>query len=370
MFYQFNGADNDKFFTLGFASLAKIGPIRFRKIIGVFKSAEAAWQAPLSDYEAKGIPADIIKIVETERPKIDLEKEWERLKKNNIDFICASDQEYPALLKEIHNPPIGLFARGKIPEREISVAIVGTRKATHYGLNVAKTITQDLIKQGIIIVSGLALGIDTASHKSAIEMNGKTIAVLGGGIDEASLYPPTNRSLAQKISNGFGAVISEYPIGTPSLTHHFPNRNRIISGLSKATIVVEADLESGALITARFALEQNREVFAIPGNITNPYSAGPNALIKQGAQIITSAADVLETLNIPQIKETVKAKKIFPSSPEEIKILEIIDNEPIDLDLIIRTAGLDTKIVHSTLTVMEMKGLVKNIGAGFYIKNL
>jgi len=360
--------DSDLFYTLGFSLIPNIGPVRFQKIIQTFKTAENAWQAPIRDYETNGLPDDILTIIRTHKEKINLKKEWENLAKQNIKFICQSSEEYPKLLKEIHSAPFGLFVRGEIPDREIAIAIVGARKPTAYGLSVTKKISAELAAQNILIISGLALGIDTAAHQAAMGAGGKTIAVLGGGIDDKTLYPSVNRKLANSISSEFGAVISEYPPATPALIPHFPARNRIISGLAQAIIVIEGELKSGSLITARFALEQNREVFAVPGNITNPNAAGPNALIKQGAHPLLSANDIFDVLNIAQTKQSGQAKKIFPSSPEERKILELLSDNPTHLDDIISPSGLDTKIINSTLTIMEMKGLVKNTGAGMYIK--
>lgn len=359
----------DRLYTMGFVLLQQIGPARFEKILRVFETPEEAWKAPMEEYLSRGLPSDVVRIVEAKRQSIDVNQEWEKLEKEGISFITRQSPEYPPLLKEIHNPPIGLFVRGTIPEYTTAVAIVGTRKATHYGLGVTQTIASELARQKILVVSGLAYGVDTAAHSAVVQNQGQTIAVLGGGIDHQTLYPPTNRKLARDISEGLGAVISEYPIGTPSLTYHFPNRNRIISGLSHATIVIEADLQSGSLITARFALEQNREVFAVPGNITNPYAIGPNALIKQGAHPLTSVEDIFDILNIPALQTEAKAKKLFPSSPDEQALFALIGDAPLHVDEVTRSSELDTKTVNSTLTIMEMKGLVRHIGGGMYVKN-
>ncbi|HLC99339.1 MAG TPA: DNA-processing protein DprA [Patescibacteria group bacterium] len=358
----------DRLYTLGFVLLQQISPARFEKILRVFQSPEVAWKAPLEEYLSRGLPPDVVRIVEARRRSIDVNQEWEKLEQAGISFITRESPEYPPLLKEIHNPPIGLFVRGTIPEYTTAVAIVGTRKATHYGLGVTQTIAAELARQKILVVSGLAYGVDTAAHSAVVKNHGQTIAVLGGGIDNKTLYPQSNRKLAQNISDRFGAVISEYPIGTPSLTYHFPNRNRIISGLSQATVVIEADLQSGSLITARFALEQNREVFAVPGNITNPYAAGPNALLKQGAHPLISVEDIFDILNIPSLQTEAKAKKLFPSSPDERALFALLGDAPSHVDEITRSSKLDTKTVNSTLTIMEMKGLVRHIGAGMYTK--
>lgn len=361
-------ATTDNFYALGFSLTPNIGPMKFQKIINTFGSAKTAWEAPIEEYLGRGLPDDIIGIIEKHRPATNLDHEWEKLKKLKMDFISQNNSAYPDILKQIHNPPFGLFVRGKMPEYDMAIAIVGTRKPTIYGMNSAKLIADELSGRKILITSGLALGIDTIAHKTALENESQSIAVLGGGIDDNSLYPTVNRKLAQSIADGFGAVVSEYPPSTPALTSHFPARNRIISGLSQATIVIEGELDSGSLITARFALEQNREIFAVPGNITNSKASGPNALIKQGAHPLTSPDDIFEILNIGRTKKERKAKKIFPSSPEERKILEILSDDPVHLDAIIQTLKLDTKIINSTLTIMEMKGLVRHIGSGQYIK--
>lgn len=229
-------------------------------------------------------------------------------------------------------------------------------------------IINGLIKNEISIVSGLALGVDAMAHAAAIEANGSTIAVLGSSIDKPNIYPGSNRYLAQQIIESNGLLISEYPIGTLPLKHNFPARNRIISGLALGTLVIEAGETSGALITAKFALDQNREVFAIPGPIHAETSKGPNKLIKDGAKPVTSVEDILEELNIEKIEEYSENKKVLPSSPIESKIIEVLDSEPKHIDAIVKLSGLSSSEINSNLTIMEMKGMVKNLGNQNYIK--
>jgi len=227
--------------------------------------------------------------------RIDLLREWEQLQENKINFIQTIDKQFPALLKEINYAPFGLYIKGEIPNHKPLIAIVGTRKITPYGKLVTEKIVQELIKYNFVIVSGLAYGVDTIAHETALKNKGKTIAILGSGIQ--NIFPPNNIQLAKEIVKN-GALVSEYSLKAPALKQHFPWRNRIISGLCLATIVIEAPEKSGALITARFALEQNREVFAIPGSIFNKNSLGPHNLIKQGAKLVSQAEDVLEELRL------------------------------------------------------------------------
>ncbi|PIZ00424.1 DNA-protecting protein DprA [bacterium (Candidatus Howlettbacteria) CG_4_10_14_0_8_um_filter_40_9] len=226
-----------------------------------------------------------------------------------------------------------------------------------------KDFASDLVLKGITIVSGLALGIDTAAHEAALSAGGRTIAVLGNGVEKP--YPPSNANLAEKIIKN-GAIISEFPIGTLPLRQNFPARNRIISGLSLGTLVTEAHEGSGSLITAGYTLEQNREVFAVPGSLYNKNSIGPNNLIKMGAKTVTSADDILEEMGWEQAEANSKAKKIFPSSPEEKVILGILENEPSHIDAIIKESGFESSQASSVLTIMEVKGKVKHLGGMVY----
>jgi len=247
------------------------------------------------------------------------------------------------------------------------LAVVGSRKFSSYGKMAAEKIIGILSQNNLTITSGLALGIDAIAHLTALEAGGRTIAVLGSGLDKENIYPSANRYLADKIISSGGTIISEFPIGTPPLKHNFPQRNRLIAGISIGTLVIEADEKSGALITARYALEQNREVFAVPGSIFSNQSRGTNKLIKQGAIPITAAEDIIEALNLAQATGPIDKKNIVPQTPEEEKIFLQLSHEPMHIDELMRLTKLDTSKINSTLTIMEMKGLVKNLGGMQYV---
>jgi len=288
------------------------------------------------------------------------------MNKENIKKITLSDPIYPRLLKEISDPPQVLHLKGEIKkEDETAIAIVGTRNYTSYGKRIAEEITSDLVERGITIISGLAKGIDTFVHKTALEKGGRTIAVLGSGIDLKSLYPASNRGLAEKIINN-GAILSEYPPGTRAKKYFFPQRNRIISGLSLGVIVIEAPHKSGALITANCALEQNREVFAVPGPVYSSSSEGTNRLIQSGAKLTMNANDVLEELNLPLI---LKKKSFELKTKEEEIIVKILNKEPLHLDEIIKQSKLKPDEANSVLIILELRGVVKNLGNNYFILN-
>jgi len=246
------------------------------------------------------------------------------------------------------------------------ITVVGSRKLTSYGKQAAYGLAQDLSRAGITIVSGMALGIDAAAHRGALDAKGKTIAVLGNGLDDKNISPRTNFNLSREIIFS-GALVSDYPAGTPALPGSFPARNRIMAGMSLGTLVIESAQASGTLITANLALDFNREIFAVPGSIFSPASEGTNQLIKSGAKLVSSAKDILEELNIEKIKEAEKIKKVIPDSPDEEKILKILSNEPLHIDKIIKLSRLKTSTASSTVAIMEMKGMIKNMGGQNYI---
>ena len=282
--------------------------------------------------------------------------------KDNIEKIPLGNNRYPELLREIYDPPANLYIRGNFSESDkLAIGVVGTRTFTSYGKQVTEDIVRDLAKAGITIVSGLAKGIDTFAHQTALRENGRTIAVLGSSIDEQSIYPSSNKDLAKKIIKK-GALISEHPVGTKSERWYFAKRNRIISGLSLGVLVVEAPEKSGALITASQALEQNREVFVIPGSIYSRNSKGTNKLIQAGAKLVTSANDILEEFNLPLLENQ---KIIYKPNKEEEILLKIID-EPTHIDEIIKISKLNASVVNSTLMTLELKGVIRNAGAGYY----
>ena len=308
-----------------------------------------------------------------QRKNIDPLKEWQRLQKNEIDFIQDIDKEYPKLLKEISYAPFGLYIKGEIPDKILPIAVVGTRKVSPYGKLVTEKFVQELIQYNFTIVSGLAYGVDTIAHKTALKNQGKTIAVLGSGIN--NIFPTANIKLAQEIIKN-GTLVSEYPLKAPALKAYFPWRNRIISGLCLATIIIEAPKKSGALITARFALEQNREIFAVPGSIFNKNSVGTHHLIKQGAKLLSQIEDILEELELTNPFKNSKLKKIkkppsakFENEKEKNIYQLFSENNSLAIDKIIEESNLSPEDALIALTTLEIKGLLKNIGGSYYSKN-
>lgn len=358
-------------YLVSISRINKIGASAMRRLFNFFPDAKQVWEASLSDLLQAGLNEKLATEFVFKRKNIDPDNEMDKMQKENIQVISFLDKNYPRLLKETHNPPFTLFYKGDLSNiTEETIAIVGSRKFTQYGKQVTERIVEELIAQNILIVSGMALGIDSIAHITTIKNKKRTVAVLGSGLDQQHIYPSSNRGLAEEIIANQGLLISEYPIGTEPLKHNFPMRNRIISGLSLGTLVIEAGESSGALITSKYALEQNREVFAIPGNINQPMSVGTNNLIKQGAKLVHSANDIFEELNIKQIQEFHKAQSINPDSKEEAELLKILANEPQHINNIVKLSGFTITQVNSTLVLLEMKGLVKNLGGNRYIKSM
>lgn len=284
-----------------------------------------------------------------------------------IKKITINDKDYPEVLKKIKNAPETLYFKGGLKPKELCFAVVGTRRCSSYGKQVALEIAGNLADAGLVIISGLAPGIDTFAHTVAVEQGKRTIAVLGTGLDEKSIYPKENIKLARKIVELGGLLISEYPPGTPGSRFTFPDRNRIISGLSSGVLVVEAKEKSGALITANYAFSQNKKVFAIPGSIYFANSRGPNALIKKGAKLVDNANDILQELNLP-IHIAARGKAGGPNymTLEENLILTALKEEALHLDKIIEKTKLETAKVAGAITILEMKGKVRNLGGNIY----
>ncbi|OGE80155.1 MAG: DNA protecting protein DprA [Candidatus Doudnabacteria bacterium RIFCSPHIGHO2_01_FULL_43_23] len=349
--------------------IPQIGAVRFHKLLNYFPNMETAWQAQAQDLVKAGIESNISDLIVTKRSQIDPDAEMQKLLKEDVKILIFGEENYPKLLAEIYNPPMVLYGRGNLEvlKHEYIIAVVGTRKISNYGKQVTPIIVGDLAKAGVAIVSGLALGVDSIAHRATIEANGKTIAVLGSGIDDNSIYPASNRTIAKSIIDSGGAIISELPIYSLPLKIHFPYRNRIISGLALGTVVIEADVTSGALITAKAALEHNRQVFAVPGSVFNKVSQGPNNLLKMGAKPVTSAADILDELNLQSVTSELKARKIIADSPAEETILKLLSNEPTHINKLIKESGLTSQEISSALTMMEIKGKVRNLGAMQYV---
>jgi DNA processing protein len=358
---------SDLKYWAGFRIIQGIGRARFSQLLDYFGNLEKAWHANRAELIASGLDNNTVDSIVTKRPLISLDAEMEKLEKHNVKVLTWNMPEFPSKLKEIYNVPPVLYVKGEfsIPEDEWAIGVVGTRRVTSYGRQVTEHIVRDLAQNKITVVSGLARGVDSVAHRTALETGGRTIAVLACGLD--IIYPPENRKLAQQIIEQ-GALMSDYPLGTIPKSENFPPRNRIISGLSLGVLVTEAGEKSGSLITARLALEQNRDVFAVPGNIFSPMSKGTNHLIQDGAKLARDAQDILEEFNLTAISSQLEMKEIIPSNEMESQILKCLSLEPIHIDEICCQAQLPITTVSSTLAMMELKGMAKQVGGMNYVK--
>jgi DNA processing protein len=352
-------------YWVGFSLIPGIGQVRLTQLENYFTNLEDAWKATPAELKRSGLDTGSIRAITSWQPKISLEAEMEKLDRYGVKVLTCHDPDYPSRLKEIYGYPPLLYVRGSLlPEDEWCLAVVGTRRATVYGRQVTEEIVADLAQSKITIVSGLAKGIDSVAHRSALDAGGRSIAVFACGLD--TVYPSENAELARRII-GQGALISEYPLGTRPKAENFPRRNRIMSGLSLGVLIVEADKTSGAMITAHLALEQNREVFAIPGSILSPASRGTNHLIQEGAKLVRDYTDILEELNLTAVARQIEMKEIIPASDTESLLLKKLSAEPIHIDEVCRLSGLPISTVSSTLAMMELKGLVKQVGTMSYV---
>jgi DNA processing protein len=333
-------------------------------LLNYFGDLSEAWKSSPSLLLEAGLPPKIVGSFVKIRREIDLEKEWDHIQQLDISVITFNQENYPRLLQSIEHPPPVLYTKGTfIDEDDCSVAVVGTRRKTSYGKQAARELSQFLASNGITVVSGMARGIDTIAHQSALDAGGRTIAVFGSGLD--IVYPPENTDLAKKIEI-HGVLVSEFYPGTQPEGVNFPPRNRIISGLSKAVVVVEADEKSGALITAKFAVDQSREVFAVPGSIYAPRSRGTNKLISDGAIPLLDFNELLLALNLEQSAEFRYVQNTLPKNDLELLLLNTIRDEPLHIDEIKSITGLSTDKVSATLVMMELKGFVRKAGNMMY----
>lgn len=316
-----------------------------------FRSWESAWQNVSPD----------------ERKKCNAEEEWGELAKSGVRLILRDEQAYQSLLKEIPHPPFGIYVLGDLPKNDWQAfAIVGTRKATTEGKDLARKFASELADHGLTIISGLALGIDAAAHEGCLAAGGKTVAVLGNGLDY--FYPRTNERLAKKILAEGGAIISEYPLGAQPLPYRFLERNRIVSGLSRGVLVIEAPTGSGSLVTARFALDQNRDVFVVPGPISHPNFLGSNQLIREGAELVTKPEEILEAWGIETDSASMSGTKL--DTAEEKTIFEILSSsaKPLDANIIAEKTNMDISAVNRVLTFMVVKGALEETDRGYTAK--
>ncbi|PKL72699.1 DNA-protecting protein DprA [Candidatus Kuenenbacteria bacterium HGW-Kuenenbacteria-1] len=359
---------NDLKYWVAFSYLSEIGSARFQKLLNYFKSLEKAWTAGVSELEKAGIENKIAERIILKRKQINPDEKMEKCEKENIRVITFNDPQYPKLLKEINSFPALLFYKGNFQRQdEFSLAIIGTRKMSLYGKQIIVEIIRDLVQTNLVIVSGLARGVDTLAHQITLEFAGRTIAVLGSGLNEKNIYPFENKALAQKIVEQNGLLLSEYPPETFPQKYFFPYRNRIVAGLTLGTLVIEAPERSGALITARYALEQGREIFAVPGNVHSLNSVGCNNLIKMGGKLVNNANDILDALNFVRTVKPIVRKVIKPSNKEEAELLKYLSEEPIHVDKLIEFSKLSPTDINSVLTMMEINGKIKHLGGMYYI---
>jgi DNA processing protein len=353
-------------YWIGFNRVRGIGPARLRALLDRFGDIEAAWRAPADTLQEVGLDRRSISNLIEARGRLDLADELKRTRDAGIDILIWDDPRYPQRLLTIHDPPPVLYVLGELsPADDWGVAVVGTRNASTYGREAARALAGDLARAGVTIVSGLARGIDAQAHQSALDAGGRTLAIMGSGLD--IIYPWEHKKLAAAVA-ACGALISEYGLGVQPEAANFPARNRIISGLSRGVIVVEAGDQSGALITADFAADQGRDVFAVPGSIFQRNCRGTNRLIRDGAQPVLSATDVLEALNLTAVSEHVEAQMLFPTDATEALLLDGLSEEPTHIDEVGRTTGLPIATVSSTLALMELKGLVRQVGGMNYVR--
>jgi DNA processing protein len=346
--------------------LPGIGPARLIKLVESLGSAERAWAASEQELKACGVDERALPELTRARAGLDLDAALARVEQSGATVLTWDDPAYPDPLKETFGHPAILYVRGQLnPADSQAIAVVGTRHPTLHGQSLVTKIVPLLVERGLTIVSGLAVGIDTIAHRLALESGGRTIAVLGSGLDV--LYPSQNRGLAERIASQ-GAVITEYAMGTKPDAFNFPARNRVISGLSLGTVVIEAGYKSGALITARFAAEQNREVFAFPGRSSDVQSMGCNTLIRRGhAKLVTDCEDILEELNLDVAMQQLQIRHIMAENESESRLLSILSAEPMHTDEVGRQAGLSAADVSSTLTMLELKGAIRQVGSMHYV---
>ncbi|MBT9159920.1 MAG: DNA-processing protein DprA [Dehalococcoidia bacterium] len=350
-------------YWVGFNMIPGIGRVRFGRLLEYFGDMGKAWHANMAELIAAGLDHRSANTIVARRPKIELDAAMDRLDRYNVKVLTQNDPSFPQRLKEIYDVPPVLYVRGTlIPDDEWALAVVGTRHATMYGREVTQRLTTDLARNKITIVSGLARGIDSIAHRAALAAGGRTIAVFACGLD--MVYPAENRELAQEIMK-HGALVSDYPLGAKPKAENFPRRNRIMSGMSLGVLVVEAAEKSGAMITANLALQQDREVFAVPGSILSAASRGSNFLIREGAKAVLEVNDILEELNLNIVPQQLEL--LVPENANESLLLKYLSQEPRHIDELCRYSSLPIPTVSSTLTMMELKGMVNQLGNMNYV---
>jgi DNA processing protein len=346
-----------------------LGAKKMKLLANFFENSQLIWQASYQELLDSGIGEAMAQKIAAERTQIDVEEQWEKLQREDIMIFSLEDAHYPALLKQIPDNPYLIYMKGDLKCLDLPlVAIVGSRKLTEYGKLATRGFARDLAKSGICVVSGLAFGVDAMAHLGALEVKGRTIAVLGNSLDATSIYPRSNFQLSQNIIENGGLLISEFPIKTSAEKWTFPMRNRIMAGMSLGTLVIEAAEKSGSLITANLALDYNREVFALPGSIFSPQSIGTHLLIKAGAKLTTCADDILSELRLNNTSKIIQESVLLELTKDEKNVHSILSHESIHIDRIAKLTKLETSTVSSILAILEIKGAIRNTGGQNYIK--
>jgi len=357
---------SDRPYLVAFSTHPELGARSIKKLRALFSNMEGVWRAPEKSLVQSGLTERVTQAVLQVRRTVNPGELMQLLRRLDIGVSVQGDISFPRLLRELPDAPAVLFCKGRISADEPAIAVVGSRKSTPYGRAVTEELVPALVQSGVAIVSGLALGIDSLAHRATLAAGGRTIAVLGSGLDR--LTPQANARLAEEIIQRGGAVLSEFPLGTPSYPSNFPIRNRIIAGLALGTLIIEAALDSGSLLTAQAALEYNREVFAIPGDIFRETSQGTNNLIKMGAKVVTAAEDILVELALPARKRVVAARQVVADTPEEALLIPHLSREPRHVDALAKSSKIGIEQVGATLVLMEMKGKVRNVGGNQYVR--
>lgn len=353
-------------YYLAFQKLG-LGATTLARLRAAIPDLEQLWRANRQQLETTGASTALIDALMTKRNRIDIKTLVQFSSRNDITIIGLDDPTYPLLLRETSSPPLVLFVRGRLELlRSRSLTVVGTRAASHYGIEATHLVVEPLARRGVAIVSGLAFGIDAAAHESALVVKGPTLAVLGSGIDQ--ITPVSHTALGRQILEAGGTIISEYPPGTAVQKHHFPQRNRILAGLTPATLVVEAGPTSGALITAKMAADEGREVFAVPGPIGRESSVGTNQLLKSGASPATSSDDLAEALGLDSPEIVTENGQIDVPTETEISLLRLL-RQPRHVDELVTISTLDASVVNATLSILELRGLVRHLGGMHYVRS-
>jgi DNA processing protein len=356
-------------FWIGLSSVPGVGRVTFRKLVKQFGSPQRALAASVDELtDAGGLGRKVADAIRSFAWREHAERELAKAAEGGVDIITLDDPAYPDNLRDIPDPPLFLYIKGMLkPEDGNAVAIVGTRKPTHYGKTVTLRLAGELASSGFTVVSGLARGIDTQAHRGALTARGRTIAVLGCGIDV--VYPPENRALMEEIG-GSGAVVTENPFGTQPESGYFPARNRIISGLAHGTVIVEASEDSGSLITAQYALDQGRKLFAVPGNIGSPVSRGTHSLIREGATLVEGTDDILTGLGAKPSRGGRPAARPLPQlTLDEAAVLKCMTNEPKHIDVLMNESRIAAGALSGALINLELKGLAKQLPGKYFVRD-